>query len=316
MFALLLGAMQPVVATTPALPAYTIYSETEWLSTFHRDHILTGRIWDSESGEFISQQNLLDALTDATVLLLGEKHDNPDHHQLRLELLTLLLERKDIELLAMEMFSESQNELLTGLTPSSVTDNNNELRGYLQWDEQGWTWDFYQPLLQTVISAGVPVVAANIDRERVLDIYRSSEPVTASNLLDEKQLEQLSADIDSSHCGLLPASQFPAMVRIQQTRDQQMAHALMQGSGDMPAGAGTRILIAGNYHIRRDLGVPNYLPDLQTETVSVAFLETDPDVTDPYAYLKQFSEVLPFDYIWFTPAVRNDDYCADMAAGN
>jgi len=316
MFALLLGAVQSVVAAVPAASADTASSQPQWLSPFHADHILTGQIWHSESGSFISQQDLLDAISGATVLLLGEKHDNPDHHHLRLALVTRLLEGKNIELLAMEMFTASQSELLSRLTSSAAADHNNDLREYLQWDEQGWNWNFYQPLLQTVLTADVAVVAANIDRESVLAIYRSDEPVTASNPLNEKQLEQLSEDIDNSHCGLLPPSQFPAMVRIQQARDRQMAHALMQGRSDTPAGAGMRILIAGNYHIRRDLGVPNYLSDLQAESVSVAFLETDPDLTDPHAYLKQFSETLPYDFIWFTPAIRNDDYCAEMAAGN
>lgn len=78
-----------------------------------------------------------------------------------------------------------------------------------------------------------------------------------------------------------------------------------------------QVLIAGNYHIRRDLGVPNYLLNRQSsleedQIVSVAFMEVDGASNNPADYLQQFGSVKAYDYIWFTPAVSDEDYCASL----
>ena len=73
---------------------------------------------------------------------------------------------------------------------------------------------------------------------------------------------------------------------------------------------GLAVLITGNYHARKDLGVPNYLiaqhPELEwSDILSLAFLEVVPGEMDPRAYLDQFSGRSAYDFIWFTPAVSN-----------
>ena len=108
---------------------------------------------------------------------------------------------------------------------------------------------------------------------------------------------------------MLPESQVPAMVRVQQARDASMAKSI-----DASA-QGTHALIAGNFHARRDLGVANYLPDDAGPIVSVGILEVDPDMQNPQDYLQAFSDVLPYDYLWFTPAVSAEDYCASLREG-
>ena len=78
-----------------------------------------------------------------------------------------------------------------------------------------------------------------------------------------------------------------------------------------------RMLVAGNYHIRRDLSVPNYLLALDPalspdQIVTLAILEVDPKSDDPLDYQQAYSDVMPYDYIWFTPALTDEDYCASL----
>jgi uncharacterized iron-regulated protein len=113
---------------------------------------------------------------------------------------------------------------------------------------------------------------------------------------------------------MLPASQFPAMVRVQQSRDYAMAQSLRLVA---PEVGKTNLLIAGNYHIRQDLGVPNYLMAQhdalsRDQIVSVSFMEVDEEVEEPAEYLQQFGAVRAFDFVWFTPAISNQDYCASL----
>ena len=71
------------------------------------------------------------------------------------------------------------------------------------------------------------------------------------------------------------------------------------------AAPGARVvLIAGNGHVRRDLGVPHDLAalDAAARVLSVAFLELDegrPGTVDA-----------PYDAAWFTPRAERVDPCA------
>jgi uncharacterized iron-regulated protein len=162
--------------------------------------------------------------------------------------------------------------------------------------------------------ARVPLVAANISTAEMMEVYGQLPSATLSAALTEPALKQLQQEIHDSHCQMLPESQLPAMTAVQQARDARMAQSLVVTESP---GTGLRMLVAGNFHIRRDLGVPRYLRALdagisEAEIVTLALLEVDPESTDPHDYLQQFSTVLPYDFIWFTPAISDEDYCASL----
>lgn len=279
------------------LPLMLLCASADVLAAEH--HPLQDRIWSSTDSRFISREQALERLRAADLILLGEKQDNPHHHQQRLALLDDLLAQHTSQapaLLVMEMLSQAQQagmDQLSGSQPPAA-----EWPALLHWD-QGWTWQHYQPVLELALTREARVMAGNIDPATVMDIYR--QDVQPSGL-DATQLEQLTQEIDISHCGMLPASQIPAMVRVQQARDRQMAAALTV-AGEFSA----RILLAGNFHIRQDLGVPNYLLDADTaQVLSLAFLEVSEEGVEPADYL---AGAQIYDLIWFTPAVEVEDYC-------
>ena len=41
-------------------------------------------------------------------------------------------------------------------------------------------------------------------------------------------------------------------------------------------------------------------------------MEVDLSEDDAVAYLQQFGEIMAYDYIWFTPAISDEDYCASL----
>ena len=108
--------------------------------------------------------------------------------------------------------------------------------------------------------------------------------------------ETLLAQISDSHCGLLPTSQMPAMLAVQQQRDRRMAERLLVAP--TPS-----LLFAGAYHARKDVGVPIHMQDFgEHEAPTVLMLA------------EQGAEVAPAmaDYVWYTPATPPQDYCAQM----
>lgn len=282
-----------------------------WASPLHGDHALAGRIWDSRLQRFVTPEELLAGLRGARFLLLGEKHDNADHHRLQLSVLESLIAADALSGVAFEMIDASRTPKLEGIAEREFA-GEEELRTWLEWDE-GWEWEFYSPLLLSGLDAGLPLAAANIAEDAVMDIYQGAGPTLPEGIFDPAAVDRLHADIDESHCGLLPESQFPAMVRVQQTRDLAMAEALRSLADE----DGTALLFAGSYHARRDLGVPNFLLALDAdigrgEIVSLAFLEVEADEIVPASYLERFGGVAEHDYLWFTPAVEERDYCAQL----
>lgn len=284
---------------------------SQWESPLYRNHPLVGKLWHAESGRFVTEAELWQEVEAASYLILGEKHDNPDHHELQLDILSQLLQRDVLSKLTLEMLDSSSSDLLQSLSRQEFS-TSAELRDYLRWDSEGWDWGFYGPLIETAYSNGLPIKAGNISGETVGAVYGQPTSPEIAAVFDDEVMARLTRDIDESHCGLLPESQFASMVRVQQTRDYTMAKEFQN-----PDSTKLALLIAGNYHARQDLGVPNYLlaqdDQLQrSQIISLSFMEVQAGEEDPVAYQDQFSAQAAYDYIWFTPAVTAEDYCASL----
>ena len=128
------------------------------------------------------------------------------------------------------MESDSQN-LLDEIEAEKI-ENLEELKNYLGWDEEGWNWSYYGPMVNAAFVADIPIAAANITNEAMQQVYAEPSIPEVAGVLDLPTMQQLHTDIDESHCGLLPESQFPAMVRVQQARDYSMANSLRPAGND------------------------------------------------------------------------------------
>jgi len=298
----------PFMASAAGPPA----NPAAWESPRHVDHPLVGRIWDSRLQGFVPPGELPANLGAARFLLLGEKHDNADHHRLQLSVLESLISAGAVSGVAFEMIDSVRAGKLEGILERRFADDDAALKAWLEWGD-GWDWAFYSPLLRAALDAGLPIRAANIDEGAVMEIYRGEGPALPDGVFDAATMEKLFADIDQSHCGLLPESQFPAMARVQQSRDFAMAKALLSLAAD----GGTAVLIAGNYHARHDLGAPGFLlalePELgRDESISLSFVEVAAGEAAPASYLERCGGIAEHDYLWFAPATPETDYCAQL----
>jgi len=97
------------------------------------------------------------------------------------------------------------------------------------------------------------------------------------------------------------------MVVIQRARDAHMAERTVES-----ATADGAVLIAGFGHGRTDRGVPAAIRTIRpaASIASVAFMEVEASRTEPDAYAGIMGSArLPFDYVWFTPRMDDDDPC-------
>jgi uncharacterized iron-regulated protein len=291
-------------------------SVTSWKSTLGRNHPLTGRIWDISSARFIDRQSLVTRLARADFLLLGERHDNPDHHLLQAEVLRSLIALGRRPAVGFEMF---------GLDDASAIANHlafapNDAAGLgraVNWNKRGWPdWAMYQPIAEAALEAKLRIVATNLPlataRKMSSDGLAALEPRVVRDLgLDrppsESMFASIAADIRDSHCGYASEESVKLMVGVQRARDAQMAQSLI-AAGD-PDGA---ILVAGAGHVRNDYGIPVYLTAKAAgkQVISIAFLEVDNQKPEPDNYaLPDPNGRLPFDFVWFTARVDDENPC-------
>ncbi|NNN28012.1 MULTISPECIES: ChaN family lipoprotein [Pseudomonas] len=283
----LLAACQGQVAAPP-LP--------DWQSPEERDSAALGVIRDLRSGEQLSPAQLLDRLAAAPRVIVGEQHDNPDHHALELWLVRALAERRPSGSVLLEMLAPDQQSAVSAAQASAAKgDMPNDLIAALRW-QPGWDWSQYGPLVIWLVKQPAPLLAANLDRDEIMKIYRTKPQLQGSASTAASVRNALLEDIRGSHCGLLPESQYPAMLAVQQQRDRRMAEVFK-------AAPEPSVLIAGGFHARRDLGVPLHLKDIDAaQGLKVVMLA---EVGKPV-------EPGQADYLWYTPAQPATDYCAQM----
>lgn len=252
---------------------------------------LTGKVWDVRAGRFVSTEEALARAARATHVILGETHDNPEHHRLQ----RLALERlTGPRSLAMEQF-DSDNQ--AGIDAAQAKGADAEaLADAGRFDRKGWNWPLYKPLVAFAVERRWPIIAANLSRVEARRIV--SDPASSGLSAAPEVAKALERDIAESHCGERPPAKLLAgMVEAQRARDARMASRLN----------GKTVLITGNGHARRDRGVPLYLPG--ADIVSIGFIEVDDDRKSPRDYLAGLFTPASFDYMWFTPRATREDPC-------
>lgn len=277
-----------------------------WLAPLETDHPLVGRIWDTRAAGFIAREVLIERATAAHSVILGEAHDNPDHHRLQAEVLGAMLAAGRRPVLAMEQFdSEVQDRLDAALArgerdPERIADAG-------RFDRKGWDWPAYRPLVELAAANGLRLAAANLSRERARALMRSGRTAPGLAPAAPPQQAALEGDIIEGHCGMRPsAAVLLGMVEAQRARDAQIAASLV---GTAAAGA---VLITGAGHARRDRGAPSHLPPATSDRLLViAFVEVDVARRHAPDYLRTVSGTT-FDLLWFTPRAARADPCKNL----
>lgn len=311
---LLLSAPARGAADAPAPPAFR--------TVLRADHPLAGTIFDVAAGETIAPEELARRLASAPLVLLGERHDHPDHHELQAWLVGRIAAGGSRPAVAFEMLDASQADALARHLEVSPRDAAG-LGAAVGFDAGGWpAWKLYQPIAEAALSEGLPLRAASLGRAESKALGRegvsSLPPELVARLgldrpLPEAERRAIEREIVEGHCGHAPASALPGMVAVQRARDAHMAAVLRDLAAAAPA-----VLIAGNGHVRRDHGVPARLREMgATAPVGVGILEVVDGQDDPRSYAAADAEAggeILFDYVWFTPRVDEIDPCVRFRA--
>ena len=276
------------------------------------EHPLAGTIWDLNTGARSTLESLLAALRAARFRLLGEVHDNPAHHAARLRLLNALGDSGLRPAVAFEQFDRARDKALQQrLAGRDATAE--DVAQAVQFDRKGWNWDLYRPLVEAALRHRMPLRAANLSRAEAGRIAKEGMAALGAQRISGLRLETvwspekervLREIVYEGHCRAIPEPLMANIAAAQRARDATLAEAVLEPSAD---GA---VLIAGNGHVRRDLGVPLYLqPALPgARIVSLGLLELESGKDRAADYFAGGAE-RTYDFAWFTPRAAREDPC-------
>ena len=289
-----------------------------WVSSLRAEHPLVGRIWSSRRGRFVSSSVLARAVRGARFVVVGERHDSPDHHRLEGWLVTAALAGGRRASVGMEMLDDDRQAALDQLAAGGGRSPEAFARA-VRWADTGWpAFALYRPVVEAALEAGARIVATHpVKAVRARVARQDLETLGAAELRRLRLLPRLGGaaragleqEIAASHCGYANEAMVRAMVAVQELKDAWMAARLVERAG--PQGA---LLVAGAGHARRDRGVPRFLARQlgargsgcgRAAILSVGLVEVEAGAEDVPSY-----EPERFDFLWFTPRVDEVDPCA------
>ncbi|HEX2541294.1 MAG TPA: ChaN family lipoprotein [Caldimonas sp.] len=247
------------------------------------------------------------SLDGGTIVLLGEVHDSAEQHRLRLDALRRAVASGWRPAIVMEQFDRERQGDIDRARRERPGDAGHVIEQAATAPPRpggGWNWSFYRPFVALALAHDLPLVAGNLSNADAAKIVRGGNAA----VFDAAALRALGLDrpieadwqraqereIDAGHCGALPAAMWPRVASAQFARDAVMADALRRHGG---RGA---VLLAGNGHVRKDIGVPRWL---QAGGVwSVGYLERGDERTPEAA----------FDAVVRTAPVARGDPCSAL----
>lgn len=263
-------------------------------------------IVDAASGAPLASGELLRRAAAADFVLLGEIHDNPAHHQVRGAMLTALAAKRPAVVF---------EQLARATAPIPAPAAGEAEEAWLDahgFDRKGWKWPLHQPVVDAAIAHAGSLWGSNVPREALRSVVRQgtgAAPAELSAIIDKVPLDSAArAGIDQElfegHCGKLPQEMVPGMRAAQEVRDAAMTDAMLSAGA-----AGPAWLIAGDGHVRMDMGVPRLLRKLAPEKrmLVVGFVErgTD-DAASGTAAARRYQVLV------ITPPAQREDPCAGL----
>ena len=221
-----------------------------------------------------------DHFTGFDVVLLGEVHDNPDHHLWQAEALSALAPAAVV----FEMLSPDQAAL-----HDALRDDVDGFAMAANWASSGWPdFTFYRPVFAALGNAQAYGAALPRDAVRgaVSDgaaAHFPGDPALfglITPLPGDQQITREAMQM-SAHCDALPQHMLGGMVAAQRLRDAELARQILIALDDT---GGPVAVILGNGHARTDWGVPSVIAFAApyVSILSIGQVEAPAEAPQPY----------------------------------
>ena len=233
----------------------------------------------------VPAREILADMASREIVLLGEQHEDPDHHRWQLQTLAALHVLRPPMVIGFESFPRRVQPVLDRWTAGELT-----VKQFLEQTEWEKIWNFppelYLPLFQFARINRIPMVALNVERTLTEAVANQGWDTTPA-----AQREGVSrpAPASSAYRDFLfdvfkehpprrggetgtpdkNSTAFRFFVESQLTWDRAMAEALARRLDTGPGGSRPLVVgIMGSGHVRNGYGVPHQLRDLGVSKIA------------------------------------------------
>jgi len=276
-------------------------------------------IFSLSSLKAISRGALVTQISQKDIIILGEVHDNVEHHRIHGQLVN---EINTSRKLVNDGKGGNKDQVkisivVEHLPAGNVVQFDSSLEKSLTnagFNPQSWAWPIHELLFSAISTSGLVLKGGSLGASAGKEIYSSngaSAPANIKLLMERSSLSEASQkilfkEIQDGHCGLFPENKIPQMAQVQRARDASLAYEAVQSAPS--------ILIVGNGHAWNDVGVPQIIrtnyPNVSL--ASVIFIE-DGGISDPQQLLSKAKQLTKkADFVWFTSTVDRKDPCEKL----
>ena len=261
---------------------------TDISATFEQGTILSGR-----TGNPVTFPDMISELSQARIVYVGEKHNNPDHHRIQLQIIkTLYRDHPDLSV-GMEMFDFTYQPVLNEWCAGNMDETTflKRVHWYANWK---YPFRLYRDILIFIKQHHFPLIGLNIPFylppkiaiggiESLTDIERNYLPkeIDTSNPDHRDYVRK----VFEQHHHMQGRGNFETFYQAQCAWDDGMAESIARHIE-----TSNMVVLAGNGHIYRKFGIPERAyrrTGLSFKTVYLAPVDTDATLSDG-------------DFIWVT----------------
>jgi uncharacterized iron-regulated protein len=263
------------------------------------------------TGLKVSLDGMMEMVSGATLVCVGETHDNIHAHRVELTIIRELFRRFPGRIaIGMEMFREPQQEVLDRWTKGELSELA-FLKAVKWYDNWGFDFDYYRGILEFAKENGIDVVALNTSKEIQEEVRRGGlgnvfadrkARLPGIGEADPYQRAAMKA-VYGSH---LPAEgMFESFFRVQMLWEETMAERVVDYLKS-PRGKGKKMVtITGGWHVRYGFGLPKkVIRRMPLPYVIIQPVETEiPEEKKDQQMDVDLPDIplLPYDFAWYVP---------------
>jgi uncharacterized iron-regulated protein len=241
--------------------------------------------FDTNLNKETSFKEMIEALRQKNIVLIGETHTNQLHHDVQYEIIKGLVESGKPVVLALEMFNPNQNEQLAAWS-SGRTDPNT----FLEQTDFLTTWShnyrYYKEIFDYVREKHIPIYGANVERKYASKIGRGG----LASLTEEERgaipkIDTLTVEhnyfikVAMEGMDALMPKIFNNMYQAQSLWDAAMGEGAIKAAKLHPEA--TVVVLAGSGHVDYNLGIGRIIKDRSDLSfVSVVMVDIPNEVED------------------------------------
>ena len=220
-----------------------------------------GAIISARMGQPVALEDLLEDLTDSRIIYVGEKHTNPAHHKIQLQIIEAAYDKNPNLIVGMEMFDHTYQDVLNLWSGGDLSE-----KAFLRKSHwyANWRYDYslYREILEFIKAHNIRLVGLNIPnhippkiREGGIENLSDADKAHLPQEIDTSKSdhrEYLKKIFEGHRHHFKREVEFEDFYAAQSVWEDAMAERIAKNLND-----DVMVVLAGNGHIQFKYGIPD-----------------------------------------------------------